>query len=178
MKKVKGIKKYAKQFLSAVDLNEIPKGIEQMSLIATHIEQDKYFRNFMISPAFTEKEREDFISDIADKLKMSEKIKKYLVYLSGEGVMGQITDIIKHIVSLYLDMKKRAKAIVITPTQISKDDEERLKDSLKHIINKEIDLDFIIDPSLLGGVRIKVGSTMYDSSINGQLGLLRDRLLK
>jgi F0F1-type ATP synthase delta subunit len=50
--------------------------------------------------------------------------------------------------------------------------------SLKQITGKEIDLEFVMDPSLLGGVRIKVGSTMYDSSIKGQLGLLRDKLIK
>ena len=53
-----------------------------------------------------------------------------------------------------------------------------MKSSLKEITGRDIDIEFVIDPALLGGVRIKVGSTMYDSSIKGQLGLLRDKLIK
>ena len=49
---------------------------------------------------------------------------------------------------------------------------------MKQITGRDVDLEFVIDPSLLGGVRIKVGSTMYDSSIKGQLGLLKDKLIK
>jgi len=35
-----------------------------------------------------------------------------------------------------------------------------------------------MDPSLLGGILIKIGSTMYDTSIKGQLRLLKDELIK
>jgi F0F1-type ATP synthase delta subunit len=55
---------------------------------------------------------------------------------------------------------------------------DRLKGSLKKLINKDVDLDYVLDPSLLGGVLVKVGSTMYDSSIKGQLRLLKDELIK
>jgi F0F1-type ATP synthase delta subunit len=41
-----------------------------------------------------------------------------------------------------------------------------------------VELQYEIDPELIGGVRVKVGSTMYDLSIKGQLGLLRDKLIK
>jgi F0F1-type ATP synthase delta subunit len=35
-----------------------------------------------------------------------------------------------------------------------------------------------MDPSLLGGVLVKIGSTMYDTSIKSQLRLLKDELIK
>jgi F0F1-type ATP synthase delta subunit len=62
--------------------------------------------------------------------------------------------------------------------QLSKEYEAQLAGSLRQVTGRDIDLEFVIDPSLLGGVRIKVGSTMYDSSIKGQLGLLKDKLIK
>lgn len=178
MKKVKGVKRYARQFLSAVDLSEVPQAIEQLSAISSLMERDRTFKNLMVSPIFSETESRQIISYMGQKLKMSEKTVKYLHYLSTSKAIGAMPEIVGAIVAAYLDMKRRAKAIVTSPVKIGKDYEEKLKSSLMEITGKDIDMEFVIDPALLGGVRIKVGSTMYDSSIKGQLGLLRDKLIK
>jgi F0F1-type ATP synthase delta subunit len=67
---------------------------------------------------------------------------------------------------------------MMTPVEVGKEYEERLKSSLKKLIDRDVDLEYVLDPSLLGGVLVKVGSTMYDSSIKGQLRLLKDELIK
>lgn len=177
MKKIKGIKKYARQFLNTVDLNEVPVAIEQLGTISALMEKDRNFRNLMISPAFSEKERHDIIAFLSQKMGISEKTKKFLIYISDAGIAGAMSDIVRHIAALYLDMKKKAKAVVVCPVAVEKEYEKKLVSALSQITGRDIDVEFVIDPSLLGGVRIKVGSTMYDSSIRGQLGLLRDRLL-
>ncbi len=63
-------------------------------------------------------------------------------------------------------------------SEVGKNYEERLKASLKKMIEKDVDIEYVLDPSLLGGVLVKVGSTMYDSSVKGQLRLLKDELIK
>jgi len=178
LKKVKDVKKYAKQFLKSVDLTEVPKAIEQLSAIADLIDKDKNFKTLMVSPVFSEPEREKAIAIVSHKMQISAEVAQYLLYLSNKMILGSLKEIIGAITALYMEMKKRAKAVVITPVEVSKDYESALINSLKQITGKEIELEFILDPSLLGGVRIQVGSTMYDSSIKGQLGLLRDKLIK
>jgi len=178
LKKVKGVKKYAKQYLSSVDLGEIPQGIEQMNAVSGLMARDKNFRNMIVSPIFTDTESKQVITHISQTLKMPEKTAKYLQYLAETKAIGALPEIIEAITAMYLEMKKRARAVVTSPVQVSKDDAAKLAGSLKKITGREVDLEFVIDPSLLGGVRIKVGSTMYDSSIKGQLGLLKDKLIK
>ncbi len=178
MKKIKGVKRYAKQFLSAVDLNEVPQGIGQLSAIANLMEKDKSFRNLMISPVFSANEIGRIISYLSVKLKMSGKASKYLQYLVEAGAIGALSGIIEAIQSQYFEIKKRSKAVVTTSVQVSKEYATQLSESLKVVTGGDIDLEFVLDPSLLGGVTIKVGSTMYDSSIKGQLGLLKDKLIK
>ena len=43
---------------------------------------------------------------------------------------------------------------------------------------RDVDIDSKIDPALLGGFIVKIGSTIYDSSLKGQLRLLRTELTK
>ena len=178
MKTVRGVKKYAKQFLKAVDLEEVPRAIGQLSAIADLMEKDEHFKTLMVSPVFTNDEKQKAIALIAQKLNMAEGTAKYLVYISNEKVLSALTEMVKSIITLYLEMKKRVKAVVTSPVSISREYEQQLIQSLKQVTGRDIDLELVTDPSLLGGVRIKVGSTMYDSSIKGQLGLLRDKLIK
>jgi ATP synthase F1 delta subunit len=176
MKKVKGVKRYARQFISGVDIAEVPKAIEQLSAISGLMEKDRSFKNLMVSPTFSGDERRKAIEFISKKIGVPEKVVKYIKYLSDSKVMSAMPDIVEAIAALHLDMKKRTKAVVTSPVVISKNYEAELAASLKQITGREIDMEFVIDPSLLGGVRIKVGSTMYDGSLKGQLKLLKNKL--
>jgi len=178
LKKIKGVKRYAKQFLSAVDLTEVPQGLGQLSAIANLMEKDKSFRNLMISPVFSADEIGRIISYLGVELKMSAKASKYLHYLVEEGAIGALSEIIIAIQSQYSEIKKRSKAVVTTSVQVGKDYAAQLSELLQKVTGGDIDFEFVLDPSLLGGVTIKVGSTLYDSSIKGQLGLLKDKLIK
>jgi len=67
---------------------------------------------------------------------------------------------------------------VVSPVTLEKNYINRLKSSLKALTRRDIDIESRIDTSLLGGFIVKVGSTVYDSSLKGQLRLLRAALTK
>ncbi|MCD5411887.1 MAG: ATP synthase F1 subunit delta [Thermodesulfovibrionales bacterium] len=177
MRKVENVKKYAKQLLKNVDIEEIPQAIEQLGNIARLMEEDKEIRTFMVSPSFTGEERQKIISHISHTLGISDKVIKYLLYLSDKRVIGAMPDIVRSIITLYLEMKKRAKAVITVPVQVSREYEKELVGFLRKITGRDIDFELDIDPSIIGGIYIKVGSTVYDSSIKGQLRSLKDKLI-
>ena len=178
MRKVSGVRQYAKKFVSNVAVEEIPQALDHLGVIVSLMEQDKGIRNLMVSPMFSSEERRASLAAIAEKLKSSEKLSKYLVYLADEQALSALPQITKAILASYLDMKKRAKAVVTTPVAVSAAFEADLVAALRQRTGREIDVEYVIDPSLLGGVRIKVGSTMYNTSLKGQLGLLKDKLIE
>jgi F0F1-type ATP synthase delta subunit len=49
---------------------------------------------------------------------------------------------------------------------------------LKNLIDRDVDIENEVDPSLLGGFVVRVGSTIYDSSVKGQLRLLKSELMR
>ncbi|OGW70806.1 MAG: hypothetical protein A2484_08705 [Nitrospirae bacterium RIFOXYC2_FULL_44_7] len=100
------------------------------------------------------------------------------MHLSEFRIIAALPEIIKIAAAIYLEKKKRAKAVVLTPIEINKDYEERLKRSLKKLTERDVDIEVVMEPALLGGILVKVGSTMYDTSIKGQLRLLKDELIK
>lgn len=68
-----------------------------------------------------------------------------------------------------------ARAVVRTARALSADAQKTLADRLKIFAGKDIELDVKEDPELIGGVTVKIGDWVLDSSLRGQLRRLRER---
>ncbi|OGW37466.1 MAG: ATP synthase F1 subunit delta [Nitrospirae bacterium RBG_13_39_12] len=178
MKQKREAKRYANALLRNVGVEKAPQIIAEINAVNELMVKSKEFRSLLVSPLFSKDEREKVIKQIAEKIKLSENTVKFIMYLSEVNVIAYLSDIIRIAINLYLEKKKKAKAVVITPIEISKDYEISLKSSLKKLTDRDVDIEYVMDPSLLGGILVKVGSTMYDTSIKSQLRLLRDELIK
>jgi F-type H+-transporting ATPase subunit delta len=178
LKRLKESKKYAKALLDHVGIEKAPQALTELSMINDLMAKSKEFKSLLINPQFTPEEREKIIKQITGKLKLSDNVIKFVSHLTELMLIIHLSEIIKIATSLYLEKKKRAKAVVMTPLQISKNYEDKLRTSLKKLTNRDVDIEYVMDPSLLGGVQIKVGSTLYDTSIKGQLRLLKNELMK
>jgi ATP synthase F1 delta subunit len=178
LKPVKQANRYAKALLRNVGMENAPQALTELISINDLMVRSKEFRSLLINPTFTSEERASVIKSLTEKLKLSESTVRFVLHITEVGVIAALSDIIRIATNLYLERKKRAKAVVMTPIEISKDRENTLKASLKKITDRDVDLEYVIDPSLLGGILIKMGSTMYDTSIKGQLRLLKDELIK
>jgi F-type H+-transporting ATPase subunit delta len=168
LKPVKEAKKYAKT----------PEALTELGVIESLMEKSREFRNLLVNPGFSPAEREKVLRQVSERLELSEKVVKFVLHITEIRVISALSEIIKIATAIYLEKKRRAKAVVRTPVEIGKNFEQRLKVSLKKLIERDVDIEYVIDPSLLGGVLVKVGSTMYDSSVKGQLRLLKDELIK
>jgi F-type H+-transporting ATPase subunit delta len=178
VKPLKEAKKYAKTLINIVGIDETPNALAELMLVDTLMVKNKDFKNMLLNPVFSQTDKENALKQVAEKVKLSEKMLKFVLHLTDLRVIVALSQIIKIATAIYLEKKKRAKATVLTPVEISKSQEERLKTSLKQLIDRDVDIEIVMDPTLLGGVLVKVGSTMYDSSLKGQLRLLKDELIK
>ncbi|KPK44482.1 MAG: hypothetical protein AMK74_05055 [Nitrospira bacterium SM23_35] len=178
MKPAKQASRYAKALLRNIDLENIPQALLELIAINDLMNASKEFQSLLVSPLFTNDERTNVIRQLTGKLKLSDYIVKFILHLSEVRVIKALPEIIRMATSLYLEKKKKAKAIVMTPLQVTKEQENKLRASLKKITDRELDIEYEIDPSLLGGILVRIGSTMYDTSIKSQLRLLKDELIK
>lgn len=178
MKPAKQASRYAKALLRNIDLENIPQALAELVAVNDLMTASKEFKILLVNPLFTGEERANVIKQLTVKLKLSDYIVKFILHLAEVGVIKALPEIIRMATSLYLDKKKKAKALVMTPLPVTKEQENKLRASLKKITDRELDIEYAIDPSLLGGVLVRIGSTMYDTSIKGQLRLLKDELIK
>ena len=178
MKKAKEAGRYAKALLRSVSIESVPQSLAELVSVNDLMVKSKEFSSLLVNPRFTTEERAGVIKALADKLKLSDSSVKFVLYLAETGVVAGLAEILRIATVLYLERQKRAKAVVMSPIEVTKERENALKASLKKMTDRDVDVEYVVDPSLLGGILVKVGSTMYDTSIRGQLRLLKDELIK
>ena len=69
-----------------------------------------------------------------------------------------------------------ATAEVTTAQALDDQEEARLRAALAKMLDREVDLKLAVDPALIAGFRARVGSTLYDASLAGQLDRLTTKL--
>lgn len=171
-------KKYAKTLFHVVDLDSFEDTLGQLSVINDLLEKNRDIRASLVSPLFDVAEKEKAVDVISDLMEVTVEVRKFLKFVVSEGKASLLPVISEEAITLFLEKKKKAKATVISPVEFKPDLKNRLKKSLESITAKEVDIEYINDPELLGGFVVKIGSTMYDSSLKGQLRLLKDELIK
>jgi F-type H+-transporting ATPase subunit delta len=165
-------------FINVVGMDAALQSLVELTAIEHLMNRSGEVRSLLLNPGFSQAEKEGAIRKIAEQAKLSENVVKFVIYLTANRVIAALSVIVKTATAIYLEKKKQAKATVFTPVEVSKAHEDRLKVSLKKLLDRDVNVEYVIDPSLLGGILVKVGSTMYDSSVKGQLRLLKDELIK
>ncbi len=88
---------------------------------------------------------------------------------------------LKDIVDTYRKAEKKRRGIstayVTSIRKLDEDEIEKLKAKLKRFTGNDVDIQWNIDPSILGGLRIQLGDRIIDGSLRAQLNKLRQTLL-
>jgi F-type H+-transporting ATPase subunit delta len=84
-----------------------------------------------------------------------------------------VQDIIKTVRALTAKARGEVTAEVISAVPLKDEQTAQLKETLKASVGKDVTLQARVDPSLLGGLVVKVGSRMIDSSLKTKLQNLK-----
>jgi F-type H+-transporting ATPase subunit delta len=76
---------------------------------------------------------------------------------------------------LRLEVEKRT-ATIETATELSPDSGQQIVENLKRKYGNDLAARFVVNPELLGGMRIRVGSDVWDSSVRNRLHRLQQQL--
>ena len=72
----------------------------------------------------------------------------------------------------------RARAVVTTATELTADMRKTVKAALESSTGKTVDIDFQVDPTLIGGMVAQVGDISYDASVRARLEDLQSSLIR
>ncbi len=171
-------KKYSRAIVSSVEISEIPVVIEELKAFSDLIDKNKQLKQLFAGQIFAEDEKSTALDALAPLLKFNANTEKFLKLIIVHGHISAIKEMITATIDVYNEKQKKATAIVISSVELSAKYNKRLKGALEKMTDREVTVENEIDDSLVGGFVVKMGSTIFDSSVKGQLRLLRAELLR
>lgn len=103
----------------------------------------------------------------------------FIKFLETHGATQELGDILTHLQTYYdQKIRKADTAIIKTATPLTETEETEIKIELKQIFNKELKIETIVDPEIVGGIRIQVGDIVIDRTLRSKLKEIKDVLLR
>ncbi len=170
-------KRYARAFFDIAGEDKLyEKYYEELSGFARIVQDDKNLKEFLANPVFDQAEKKAVVEAIIQKVKMSDMTANFLKLLVDKKRIGMLAEITDHYRELMDEVLKRARVSLKTAFPLPADVAAEIKQGLDRMTGKQTEVTIEEDPSLLGGIVIRVGDTLYDGSIKTQLSNIRNLL--
>jgi F-type H+-transporting ATPase subunit delta len=144
-----------------------------LDAFAAMLEQSADLSRLVRSPVFAAETQLKALSAVLDNVGITGVSANFLKVLTVNRRLFAISDIIRAFNALVAKFKGEATADVTVAEPLSDKNLEALKASLKSVTGKDVILNVKVDRSLIGGLVVKLGSRMVDSSLRTKLNSIK-----
>jgi F-type H+-transporting ATPase subunit delta len=157
----------------ALEENRIEEVEAALNRIEALLRDNPDFERLVRSPIFSAEEQSRALKAIGPHLEVSGFTANFLQLLVKNRRLFALSDIIAGFRRLLADHRGQMTADVVSAIPLTEAQTEELKASLKAKTGKDIDLKLTVDPAILGGLIVRIGSRMVDTSIRSKLNSLK-----
>jgi F-type H+-transporting ATPase subunit delta len=125
------------------------------------------------SPVFTAEEQGRALAAILEQLKIDGLTKNFLLLVAKNRRLFATPDMIRAFRAMLARHRGEVSANVTAATKLTESQVTALKQALQAALGQEVMLEERVDPGLLGGLVVKVGSRMVDTSLRTKLNSLK-----
>ena len=129
------------------------------------------------SPLVAVTDKIKIVEDLSAKLGLSQNMLNTLKLLAENNKLNFLPEICRQYIRIYQEKHNIAEIEVTTVVPLTETQNKKLQEKLKAIFNKEIIIDYIINPNIIGGLIIRYGTNFIDNSIQQKLNAL-EQLMK
>jgi F-type H+-transporting ATPase subunit delta len=171
--------RYAKALLDVVIKEADPVTTEQeLASFAELYSTNEDLRKAFANPAVPVQAKRGVIEQLSNRLKPSRPLAKLLLLLADRGRLELLPDLLTAYRERLMDYQQVVRAEVVSAMPLPDAQAKQLQDKLARLTGRTVTMTTRVDPSIIGGIIARVGSTVYDGSIATQLQRMKDRLVE
>lgn len=168
------VRGYAQAMLMVAAGEEMLDRVEQeLTQFKKVLEKNSSVLEFLKDPKVTPEGKEKAVVEIFGG-EVSQITLHQTALAIGQGRGELLLNIIEEFFRLASESRKKATAEVVTAVPLSEETGKKLEEVLSGLIGEAVFLKKAVDPSLLGGLVVRVGERIIDGSIRGQLHRMRE----
>jgi F-type H+-transporting ATPase subunit delta len=134
-------------------------------------------RTFFVNPAVANVQKVAFLDKLNAQLGMQKELRNLIAVLINNDRIGHVAEVVAAYRRLLQEQLGIRPAEIVTARELTPQDRDRLVAEVARLAGARIEASFKLDPAILGGTVVRIGSTVYDGSVRGRLERLRETLV-
>lgn len=147
-------------------LEKVESDLSQLSAV---LDESADMRSFVDSPIYGRAEQTSAVIAVAKAAKLGDLATKFLGVLAANRRLNILSSVIAGFGQLMSHHRGEVTAQVVSADELTNTQLKELKKELMASVGHDVTIDAVVDESLLGGLVVKVGSLMVDSSLKTKL---------
>jgi F-type H+-transporting ATPase subunit delta len=153
-----------------------PQAVQELNSILGILNESAALRSVWENPAIPGDQKRALLDAIAAKLGLSRPTRNFLAVLIDHRriqLFGEIVADVQHEIDRRLGF---AEAEITSARDLNENEKRTLERQIENMTGKKVRAQYQRDRQLIGGAVVRLGSTVYDGSVRGQLEKLKEQL--
>ena len=156
--------------------NNLPRLEENLNDLSAALADSADLRELLVNPVYSRDEQEQAISAVAKAMGLIPAMKNTLGLMAQKRRLFVVPQLVKRLGEMIAEEKGEVTAEVTSAVALSDAQADNLAKTLKEKVGKDVKINATVDESLIGGLIVKVGSKMIDTSIRSKLNSLQNAM--
>jgi len=162
----------------AEEANVLDEVENHSSSIIRLISSSDDFNSLIKNPTNKKNDQLNAILKISKNYKLNNLLTKFLSFLISKRRFFYVKNILKNFMETCSKKRGEVKAELTASKKLTENEIHKIKEDLTKSFSSKIKLNYKYDPNLIGGLIVKVGSTMVDTSIKNKLQQIENRMIE
>lgn len=159
-------------FELARDENKLDAVSASLDALKRALDESDDFRTLVTSPLIGREQSAQSVAAVVESMRLDPLTRNFTGVLARNRRLGQLGAVIRAFNLLAASHRGEITAEVTSARPLAADQVEALRGNLRSRFGSDIAVDLQVDPAILGGLVVKVGSQMIDGSIRTKLNTL------
>jgi F-type H+-transporting ATPase subunit delta len=158
---------------------DAPKIAEQLHALVAAFEESRELREVWESPAIPVEQKQKVLDALTARLGITARqLRNFIAVLIDQDRISLLPEVAKQL-DIELNQRiGRIDAVIVSARDMAPEQRASLLAELSRLTGKTVFPHYEMDSKLIGGVTVRVGSTIYDGSVRGQLQRIRQQLME
>lgn len=145
-----------------------------LTAIETALNDSADLRDLIASPVYSRTDQQNAMRALAQAMELGNTVSNALELMASRRRLFVLPDVIAAVKALAADARGEITVEVTSAKPLTKAQTEALSASLKASVGRDITLNTTVDEKIIGGLIVKVGSKMIDTSIASKLAAMKN----
>lgn len=171
-------RRYASALFQLLDQSGIEPARNALDILQQGLEETPALKHILASPVFNFEEKQAVLKELSQRMDAPPVMRDFLTQLLKKNRAVLLPEISEAFAELVDQQQGIQQVWVGSAKPLNSAEKEQIKNNLIQTLHHGVEVAFEVDPHLMAGLKIKIGSRVFDNTVLGRLTSMHDQLMK